>query len=183
MAEERFRKDELVMLGTLRADGSPRISPCELDVAEGHLFFGMMWRSKKALDLLRDPRCVVHSVTCDRMGTDGDLKLYGRMIDVHDPALRSAYRAAIKARIDWKPDEPEFHLYSFDVESAGFTIFGDEHRALAWDPDGDCEPCRSADSSAVTRRERRRQPGRCLYLRGTASRESCVDSCVGRRGP
>ena len=51
MAEERFRKDELVMLGTLRADGSPRISPCELDVAEGHLFLGMMWRSKKALDL------------------------------------------------------------------------------------------------------------------------------------
>ena len=89
------------MLGTLRSDGSPRISPCELDIAEGHLFFGMMWRSKKALDLLRDPRCVVHSVTCDRMGTDGDLKLYGRMIDVHEPALRQAYQAAIKARIDW----------------------------------------------------------------------------------
>ena len=50
------------------------------------------------------------------MGTDGDLKLYGRMIDVQEPALRSAYRAAIKARIDWEPDEPEFHLFSLDVE-------------------------------------------------------------------
>lgn len=115
MAEERFRKDELVMIGTLRADGSPRISPCELDVAEGHLFLGMMWRSKKALDLFRDPRCVVHSVTCDRLGTDGDLKLYGRMIDVQEPELRRAYRAAIKARIDWEPEEPEFHLFSLDV--------------------------------------------------------------------
>jgi Pyridoxamine 5'-phosphate oxidase len=132
-AEARFRKDELVMLGTLRADGSPRISPCELDLVEGHLFFGMMWRSKKALDLLRDPRCVVHSVTCDRMGTDGDLKLYGQMVDVHEPELRSAYQAAITARIDWQPDEPEFHLFSLDVESAGFTIFGDEHHALAWE--------------------------------------------------
>lgn len=27
-AEERFRTDQLVMLGTLRTDGSPRISPC-----------------------------------------------------------------------------------------------------------------------------------------------------------
>jgi hypothetical protein len=134
VAEDRFHKDELVMLGTLRADGSPRISPCELDITEGHLFIGMMWRSRKALDLLRDPRCVVHSVTCDRMGTDGDLKLYGRMVDVHEPALRRAYQTAIKARIDWEPDEPEFHLFSLEVESAGFTIFGDEQRALAWDP-------------------------------------------------
>jgi hypothetical protein len=135
VARERFAKDELVMLGTIKADGSPRISPCEVDiVAEGHLFLGMMWRSKKALDLLRDPRCVVHSVTCDRMGTDGDLKLYGRMTDVRDPELRQAYRRAIKARIDWEPDEPEFHLFSLDVGAAGFTIFGDDHRALAWDP-------------------------------------------------
>jgi hypothetical protein len=134
LAEERFRRDELVMLGTIRADGSPRISPCEVDLAGSHLLLGMMWRSKKALDLLRDPRCVVHSVTCDRMGTDGDLKLYGRMIDVHEPELRQAYRTAIKARIDWEPDEPEFHLFSLDVETAGFTVFGVEHRALAWDP-------------------------------------------------
>ena len=96
----------------------------------------MMWRSKKALDLLRDPRCVVHSVTCDRMGTDGDLKLYGRMADVHEPGLRRAYQAAIKARIDWQPDEPEFHLFSLDIESAGYTVFEESaHRALAWDPE------------------------------------------------
>ncbi|MGH2597557.1 MAG: hypothetical protein ACRDH7_16590 [Actinomycetota bacterium] len=135
LAGKRFAKDELVLLGTIRTDGSPRISPCEVDVvAEGHLFIGMMWRSKKALDLLRDPRCVVHSVTCDRMGTDGDLKLYGRMADVQDQELRQAYRRAIKARIDWEPDEPEFHLFSLEVESAGFTIFGDDPHALAWDP-------------------------------------------------
>lgn len=134
LARTRFEHDELVMLGTIRSDGSPRISPCEVDFAEGHLFLGMMWRSKKALDLRRDPRCVVHSVTCDRMGTNGDLKLYGRMANVQDPGLREAYRRTIKARIDWEPDEPEFHLFSLDVETAGFTIFGDDHHALAWDP-------------------------------------------------
>jgi hypothetical protein len=85
LASDRFRSDELVMLGTLRPDGSARISPCEVDVAAGHLFLGMMWRSPKALDLYRDPRIVVHTVTCNREGTYGDLKLYGRALDVPDP--------------------------------------------------------------------------------------------------
>jgi hypothetical protein len=38
-------------------------------------------RSKKAVDLLRDPRVVVHSVRSDKDGTDGDVKIYGRAID------------------------------------------------------------------------------------------------------
>jgi hypothetical protein len=62
-----------------------------------------MWRSPKALDLLRDPRIVVHSVTCKREGTDGDIKLYGRAVAIDDLDLRTAYRAAIKARINWEP--------------------------------------------------------------------------------
>jgi hypothetical protein len=52
----------------------------------------MMWHSPKALDLLRDPRLVVHSVTCNREGTDGDIKLYGRAVAIDDPNLRTAYR-------------------------------------------------------------------------------------------
>ncbi len=133
LARERFAKDELVMLGTIRADGSPRITPCEVDLAAGHLLLGMMWRSKKALDLQRDPRCAVHSVTCDRMGTDGDIKLYGQMDDIQNPELRATYRAAIKARIDWEPDEPRFHLFSLDIESAGYVVFGDKGYGMAWD--------------------------------------------------
>jgi hypothetical protein len=135
LAVERFTKDEVVMLGTLRSDGSPRISPCEIDIVDGHVYLGMMWRSKKALDLLRDPRCVVHSITRDRMGTEGDVKLYGRMIAVHEPERRDAYRAAVRARIDWEPDEPEFHLFELDVESAAYAIFGEGSHALAWNPD------------------------------------------------
>ena len=75
LARARFVREQLVLVGTIRKDGSPRISPCEVDLAAGHLFLGMMWKSKKALDLRRDPRVVVHSVTCDREGTDGDVKL------------------------------------------------------------------------------------------------------------
>jgi hypothetical protein len=134
-AWERFRERELCMLGTLREDGSPRISPCELDLVEGHLILGMMWQSRKALDLLRDPRCVLHSCTTDRMGAEGDAKVYGRADDVRDPDLRAAYRETLRERIDWAPDEPNFHAFSIDVRSAGFISFAEPRLVLSWDPE------------------------------------------------
>ena len=133
LARTRFVEDELVMLGTIRADGSPRISPNETDFAAGRLFVSMMLRSRKAVDLLRDPRIVVHSVTSNRMGTDGDVKLYGRIVDERDAEIRAAFRDAIRARIDWAPDEPHFHCFSVDVASAGFIRFGEDPVAMAWD--------------------------------------------------
>ena len=133
LARARFERDQLVMLGTIRLDGSPRVSPNECDFAEGRLFVSMMWWSRKALDLLRDPRIVVHSVTTNNDGTDGDVKIYGRAVDEQDPELRAAFREAIRRRIDWAPDEPEYHCFSIDVRSAGYVRFGDRAEALTWD--------------------------------------------------
>lgn len=135
LGEERLRARELCLVGTLRKNGYPRISPVEPEFVDDELMLGMMWRSPKAVDLLRDPRLVVHSVVSDRMGTEGDFKLYGRAVDVQDAARRERYRAAIKARIDWEPDEPNYHLFAVDVDAAGFVVFGDERYGLAWSPD------------------------------------------------
>ncbi len=132
-ALRRFGEDELCMVGTLRADGSPRITPCELDFAVGELLLGMMWQSRKAHDLLRDPRCVLHSCTSDRLATQGDVKLYGRAKDVQDPALRAAYLSAVKARIDWAPEEPRFHVFALDVTSAGYIDFKEPRIVVTWD--------------------------------------------------
>ena len=133
LARARFERDQLVMLGTIRRDGSPRVSPCECDFGAGRLFVSMMWRSRKALDLLRDPRIVVHSVTTNKDGTDGDVKIYGRSVDEQDPDVRAAFREAIRRRIDWEPDEPEYHCFSVDVRSAGYARFGGRAEAVAWD--------------------------------------------------
>jgi pyridoxamine 5'-phosphate oxidase-like protein len=136
LAEARFRADELVMLSTVRQDGSPRVSPCEVDFAAGRILFGMMWRSRKARDLLLDPRLAVHSVPSDRMNPGGDVKLYGVAVDERDPDVRGAFLQEIRRRIDWAPDEPNYHLFSLDVRQAGFISFGEgNERALAWDPD------------------------------------------------
>ena len=135
LGDERLRGRELCLLGTLRRNGYPRISPVEPEFVEGELMLGMMWRSPKALDLLRDPRCIVHSVVSRRDGEEGDFKLYGRAVQVDDPERRARYRATIKARIDWEPDEPNYHLFAIDVDSAGFVVFGKDRFGLAWDPE------------------------------------------------
>jgi hypothetical protein len=135
LGEERLRGRELCLVGTLRRNGWPRISPVEPEFVDGELMLGMMWRSPKALDLLRDPRLVVHSVVSSRMGNEGDFKLYGRAVSVEDPERRARYRATIKARIDWEPEEPDYHLFALDVDSAGFVVFGDGAFGMAWDAD------------------------------------------------
>jgi Pyridoxamine 5'-phosphate oxidase len=147
LAEERFRADQLVILGTIRPDGSPRLSPCEVDFAAGRMLLGMMWQSRKARDLLRDPRIAVLSVPPDRMAEIGDVKLYGRVVDERDPDVRTAFRDEISRRIDWAPDEPTYHLFSLDVEQAAFIRFGDERSALAWDPKGGFREVRHPDAT------------------------------------
>jgi hypothetical protein len=135
LGEERLCRTELCLVGTLRRNGWPRISPVEPDFVDGELMFGMMWRSPKALDLLRDPRCVVHSVVSRREGDEGDFKLYGRVVKIDEPERRARYRATIKARINWEPEEPNYHLFAVDIDSAGFVVFGKDRFGLAWDPE------------------------------------------------
>jgi hypothetical protein len=105
------------------------------DFAAGRMLLGMMWRSKKALDLIRDPRVAVNSVPIDRINPEGDVKLYGRATEERDPSVRSAFEDAIHARIHWRPPEP-YHLFSLDVGSAAFIVFGERGHVLAWDPAG-----------------------------------------------
>ena len=120
LARERLAKGEVVMLGTFGKDGSPRISPVEPDVAAGHLSLGMMWRSRKALDLLCDPRCVVRSAPSDRMNPGPASSSTGRR-RTSRAALRQEYRDAIRARIDWPPAEPSYHLFPLAITAVAYV--------------------------------------------------------------
>src|SRR5215831_2055070 len=52
----------VAMLGTVRPDGSPRISPVEPYLVGGQLLIGAMAWSIRAACLHREPRYVLHSV-------------------------------------------------------------------------------------------------------------------------
>ena len=130
----RFDTSGLCLVGTLRRDGWPRISPVEPLIAHGQLYLGMMPHSTKALDLRRDPRCAVHSTTSDKAGTEGDFKLYGHAIEIDEPGERGRYGEALYEAIEWRP-EGDFHLFAIDVSAAAFVRIEDgAMRILRWRP-------------------------------------------------
>ena len=121
------------MVGTLRRDGWPRISPVEPFFAGGQLYLGMMWRSVKALDLLRDPRCVVHSTVSNRDGTEGEFKVYGRAREVDDPDEWRKFGYAVYAAIGLRIEDVEGYCFAIDIESVVFSVLrGEEFHRQIW---------------------------------------------------
>ncbi len=105
-------------LATLRRDGSPRISGTEVKFTDGELWLGSMWRSVKALDLLRDPRFALHSGSADPPAWTGDAKLGGRVEEVANPERKAAIIGS-----DVPPGP--FHLFRADVAELIVVRLGD----------------------------------------------------------
>jgi hypothetical protein len=82
---------KLCLLATLRADGSPRISPIEPRVFEDELWLVGMPGTTKFRDLARDPRFCLHTATVDTHVSDGDAKLWGTVRHVADPQLHQRF--------------------------------------------------------------------------------------------
>ena len=112
---------------------------------DGDLLLGMMWQSKKALDLVRDPRISIATVQTDKEPKFGDLKLYGAVADVPEPSRRQAYGDTLFAETNWRPSEP-YHLFSVDIERAGFISFGNDQRLLRWSAGRPVETLRHPDA-------------------------------------
>ena len=122
LAEERFAQAGVAILGTIRKDGSPRISAIEPLLSQDELLLGMMWRSRKALDLIRDPRCVIHSAITNLEGSDGEVKLYGRAIERQESDDGGWRHQVFRER--WGAGAPEaFHVFTVEIESAAYIAY------------------------------------------------------------
>lgn len=122
------------MLGTVRADGSPRVSGTEVMWALDELWLGSMWRSPKALDLRRDPRYALHGGSDDPPAWAGDAKIAGVAEEVTDPELFERVAGTLKQR----PDE-RFHIFRLDVTEAVVLRMNGAKDALVvtrWTSDG-----------------------------------------------
>ena len=116
-------------LATLRRDGSPRISGIEVDFAEGDLWLGMMFGSRKARDLQRDPRFALHGPSVapdpeDPSAWPGDAKLSGLAVEVTDPDT--------VRRLAPTPDG-RAHLFRADIHEVVLTrVQGDRLVVELW---------------------------------------------------
>jgi hypothetical protein len=81
-----------------------------------------MWRSRKALDLIRDPRYVIHSAMTNLDGSDGEVKLYGRAIEYQDSDEGGWRHQVFRER--WGASAPEaFHVFTVEIESVAYIAF------------------------------------------------------------
>ena len=118
-------------IATLRADGSPRISGIECEIADGQLTFGSMSASRKGADLARDPRFALHGPTFHPVeGKEGEwpgeAKVAGRAV----PA------GAVQA--DDGGEAPDGELFVADITEVVVTGLNDEANRLvveSWTPE------------------------------------------------
>lgn len=118
----------LCLLGTLRSDGWPRISPVEPRVFEGRLWVVGMPGTTKFRDLARDPRYTLHTATVDTQVGDGDAKVWGRVRDVRDPALHQRFAEDLYAESGFDLRGQEFDQFlAADLEGASSVEIVDGH--------------------------------------------------------
>jgi hypothetical protein len=104
-----------VLAGTIRRDGTPRISPVEARVVQGHLMLVMIRGTHKARDLLRDARLVLNTPVFDAADPGYELKLRGRAVVTEDRGLLQATANATEAASGWRPPA-DWHFFSVEIE-------------------------------------------------------------------
>jgi pyridoxamine 5'-phosphate oxidase-like protein len=122
----------VALLGTLRRDGSPRISPVEFCIAEGQLVIGAMAWSAKASDLRRDQRYALHSVVTGPDTAEGELKLNGSAAEAGQHLRASAVGAWWQA---WAPEKAA--VFILHVGQAVFIGWDIKHSLMTvhrWSP-------------------------------------------------
>ena len=126
----------VLLVGTIRSDGAPRISPVEPLVMAGDLWLSMLLGSQKAKDLLRDPRILVQSITTSPDGKAGEFRIRGSAPPMDDDATISDYAATVAREIGWQPVPGQFHLFRIEIDTVTYIRYenGDQY-LTAW-PDG-----------------------------------------------
>ncbi|MGH2538047.1 MAG: pyridoxamine 5'-phosphate oxidase family protein [Candidatus Promineifilaceae bacterium] len=112
----RFRSG-VAYLGTLRADGSPRVHPVTPIIGD-QLFLFMEPSSPKGKDLEHDPRYTLHCAVEDTEGGGGEFYVRGRAALNADPRVREqALRASA-----YNP-RPRYILFVLSVEFAFMNVY------------------------------------------------------------
>jgi hypothetical protein len=133
LGRRRLVEPGVVLVVTSRRDGTPRLSPVEPFLLDGEFWLSMLWGSRKAADLLRDPRVLVHSIVTSPDGGEGEYKVRGTARSETDDEAQRRYADAVSSALDWSPVPGRFHLFALEVEQVSFIRYdkatGDQYVA------------------------------------------------------
>src|SRR6266568_6618301 len=110
VAFDRLIRPGVLLVGTVRRDGSARISGAEPLIMDGDLWLSMMRTSAKAMDLARDPRILLHSIVTGPEPA-AEVKVRGTAHAEDDHDVQRRYAAAVSAEIGWRPVVGEITLF------------------------------------------------------------------------
>lgn len=113
----------VVLVGTIRSDGTPRLSPVEPLFWQGDLWLSMLWGSHKAADLQRDLRILVHNTVSSRDGKRGEYKVRGHAVVEKTRSTQQEFADEVSMRHGWSPEPGRFHLYWVDVDDVTFVRY------------------------------------------------------------
>jgi hypothetical protein len=134
--QARFEAHGLGLLATVRRDGFPRISGIEPLFAGGELWLGMMPDSRKAKDLMRDPRFSLHNATIDKNVAEGDARITARAELADDEETLGRFREAFEAHNGYPPPPDPFPLFRGDVYEVSMIQPAGDHLNIDWWRDG-----------------------------------------------
>jgi hypothetical protein len=159
LARQRLIEPGVLLVVTMRRDSTPRLSPVEPWLMDGELWLSMMWGSRKAADLVRDERVLVHSIVTGRDGAEGEVKLRGVAENVDMPEIQQRYANQVSAALGWSPELGRFHLFRVEIDEVTVIRYhaasGDQHVVL-W-PRGEEFIRRGTSATSVSEPERTRQ--------------------------
>lgn len=104
--QDRFEAHPHHVVATLHADGRPRVTGTNVMFNDGMFWMGSMDSSRRGADLLRDPRCAVHSAPLDEeMGEGaGDAR-----VEAIDPVMMVVDRTVTSSESSAEPGSRPFH--------------------------------------------------------------------------
>ncbi|MBF6327731.1 pyridoxamine 5'-phosphate oxidase family protein [Nocardia transvalensis] len=121
------------LVGTIRRDGTPRISPVEVHLVGAQLMLVMVADTQKVRDLVRDPRVLVQTPVTDPDTPEDEIALRGRVHEITDAQQRVATAETVHAHSGWRPRD-SWRLFAVDLDSVSCMQWrNDELRLMRWD--------------------------------------------------
>jgi pyridoxamine 5'-phosphate oxidase-like protein len=116
LGERILSKYGMAYLGTVQANGWPRVHPISPVLLDGGLYIGIMPASPKGKDLERDGRCVIHTLPGPN---DAEVSFSGVAVQLTDDAVEELIRQA--------PDNVRFardtSIYEIQLDQVRCTTF------------------------------------------------------------
>ncbi len=120
IGRELITRRGLAYLGTIRADGGPRITPVSPAIANGRVLLTIIPSTPKCTDLRGDSRCVLHALPGPQ---SAEFVIWGRALEIIEEITRAELLEEVRNQN--VITEPSNALFDVSIARVLFTVYED----------------------------------------------------------